>query len=272
MLLMAFRDEAEAARARADALERRLVEAERENSRLRGLLAAREAGDRPTLHPSRFRRPGTWFLIAAALAGLAGLIELDGGRPPWDELYPVIGVLTVASIAASILMLRAVARPGEILVVFGRPSGVACWRVVKQGASAFRMPFLERFERIDLRAIPIEAVLSDAPTRGARAALRSTAVVRIDPRSGVVDRAITMFIGRPRAEIAFAARTVIGAAAGAALARNRSEEAQNSPDVLADAIRREVEPNLEKLGLALVSLSAGWVESASGASSPASAL
>lgn len=262
---MTFRDEGDAARARAEALERRVAEVEAENERLR---AARAVASAPaTLQRSRvLQRPSTWLWVTAALMGVAGLIELDGGRPPWDEILPVIGMASIASVGMSLLMLRTVAGPTELMILSGRrhrgPDGRDLgYRVVQPGVGVFRVPILERIDRMDLRSIPVDLEVRDSFTKDGKVTLRGNATVAITTSPERVARVIERFLGRPPGDIATVARQTLESATRATLAQLMVAELEPEREKLTQHIRALAEEDLENLGLEVQTLTLGTIES-----------
>lgn len=264
---MAFREDSEAARARIDALERQLAESQRETERLRaGAGTTRVQAERSAV----LRRPGLWVGLTAAMLGTAALIELDGGRPPWDELFPFLGAGSIAcTLAAIATALWTHARPDEIVVLSGRrhrtpDGGELGYRVLAPGRGALRVPLLERVDRLDVGALPIELELRDASAGDGPIDVRVMAVVAIATTSPRVERAVERFLGRPRGDLVKVARETIEGATRAVIAKVEAKQVERERALVADQIGNFVEDDLDRLGLELTTLTLGEVRARGG--------
>jgi len=246
---MAFRDDTEAARARADALER-------ENRELRQRLA--EGRSEPA-RVQRSPRRAAWLLIAAGIAVLvlgallAGVLRL----PP--NVVLVATVVLAAMLTGLGLATRQVhiAGPNELLVILGRrrvlPDGqVVGYRVV-HGGSVLVLPVLERVERLSLEPIALTLELGHLRTSDlSLLGLQLGAAVKISAGPSLRDLAIERFLGQDRAEIGRVARELLERAVSSFVAGHTLDELRGAPDGVTEAtIAERVGEELGKLGLML---------------------
>ncbi|MBI2894196.1 MAG: hypothetical protein HYY06_11650 [Deltaproteobacteria bacterium] len=241
---MAFRDDVEAANARAEAAEARVRELERRN---RELTARR---------PQQSGRTAVWITLAGACALMAWLV---GPRPL--VILPALLLL----LALAPVWWQRVAGPSEALILIGRKhraaDGTALgYRLVRPGEAATRVPFVDHVERVDLSDVPIEVEVDDAYGKGCVFRLRGTAIVAITPEEPVIHRAIERFLGRPRDEIAAVARGTLEGILRGTIAEIDPFETAKMAETLARAASKAAEDDLSKMGLVLRTLKIERVE------------
>jgi flotillin len=242
---MPFRDDRDAAHARADALERELAATRAELEALR----------RPAPAPGdRGGRAAAFVVVAIAIVGGFGAMAAVLGG--WLELAIVIAVVAIALLGLAFVLdaCVVVVAPHEAAVLSGRPhrrpdGGTVGYRIVTAGR-AVRLPIVERVDRIDLRPIETALRISGAHVGGGRRVdLAATARIGFD-RDHLED-AVDRFLGRPRDDVAQVARETLEGCARDVCAPRTFAELTANPTKLADDLTGAVAPDLARLGLAL---------------------
>lgn len=165
-----------------------------------------------------------------------------------------LGLLSV--IARSFLV---ISRPNEAVIFSGRKRTLADgsqagYRVLL-GGRAFRVPILEKVDRMSLQTIPIDLKVSNAYSKGG-IPLRVHAIANVkvssDPR--VVGNAIERFLGRNPEEIARVAKESLEGHLRGVLANLTPEEVNEDRLKFATGLVDEAEADFRKLGLTLDTL------------------
>ncbi len=165
-----------------------------------------------------------------------------------------VGVLLLVAIARQFLF---IGRPNEVLIFSGRRRQLADgsaigYREVLGGGWAFRVPVLEKVERMDLTAIPIDIAIQNAYSKGGiPLTVHAVANVKVssDPRR--VKNAIERFLGRDPAEIRRVAKETLEGHLRGVLATLTPEEVNEDRLKFAGALVDEAEEDFHKLGLQL---------------------
>src|SRR5690606_33905141 len=130
-----------------------------------------------------FETGGLWVVVLAAL-GIA------------------VGILVLVAIARSLLF---IARPNEALIFSGKRYTSADgttrgYKVVRQGRRAFKVPFIELVDRIDMTLIPVDVVVHNAYSRGnIPLQIHAIANVKVHSKDEYIGNAIERFLGKPTA-------------------------------------------------------------------------
>ncbi|MBN1960239.1 MAG: flotillin family protein [Deltaproteobacteria bacterium] len=171
-----------------------------------------------------------------------------------------IGVLVTIFII--ILMIKSfmyICRPNEVLILSGRKyhlpdQGVVGFRIVN-GGRAFKLPIIERVDRMDMTIMPISVHTKNAYSKGA-IPLNLTAIahVKVDSNPAVMGNAIERFLGRDRSEIMRVARETLEGNLRNVIATLTPEEVNQDRLKFSKHLAEEVDEDLEKLGLQLDTL------------------
>lgn len=252
---MGFRDDGEAARARAEALDR-------ENRQLREQMAELQRGGVAT--PETPRRRGSGRGVALVVVGFGAM---GAGAAAFGLFNAPLLVVPVAVALGFALILWAVVAltmivvgPNELVVVSGRrhraPDGsVVGYRLVR-GGRIIRIPLLEQVDSLDLTNMALNITLKGLFTKsGTLVTLDVVANARIAANDRVVRNAVERFLGRSRSEVAAVARETLEGALRGVVVRLSVDELQGDPDRVAQVILEEVADDLGKLGLELDTLS-----------------
>ncbi|MBI4704009.1 MAG: flotillin family protein [Deltaproteobacteria bacterium] len=249
---MAYRDEREALRQRAETLEQELGEARRELAELRAAGGRRSEPRAPVPAATSGARasgpPGAFMLLLAALiaAGMAlAMLELVAAVPV------VMAVLCVVVLAPLLARLVLIAPPHQALVLAGRPGGL---RIVR-GGRALRLPLVEMARSLDLRPFVVRAEVRNAFAAGAVPVdVAAEAIVKIASDPELVVNAAERFLGFPQAQIGLAAQQVLEGAMREVLSQLTPEQICQDRGKVADAVLGAAE--LRKLGLEVLGL---WI-------------
>ena len=246
---MAFRDDLEAARARSDALERRVAELEAENRRLREGEPEPEAGPEVRIHRGLGGK-AVWVLLVVAILAATAVYAVFADLP---IVAAMLGLLALAFCVQLVVLgqLLYVAPPDVALVFSGRQSG---YRIVIGGRS-MRMPIIEQVDALDLRVRPLEVSITGAYARDhSPTDLKLSGGVHVARSEPQIVEAAERFLGRPFDEVARVARETLEGATRAVVAGLHLEEMRLDRENFARAIIAEAEPSFDKLGLVIDSL------------------
>ncbi len=250
---MGFRDDEMASRARVEVLERDLAALTEENE----LLKVRTAKHGNTAL-GRFAL-GVLLLAVCAI----GLAVVAGWRvnTHGDDLgiaLSVVGAVGVFLAAALGLIskLLIVVPPDKIIVISGRPTHDVTGRVrgyrIVGGGRAFRMPLVERVDELDGSMFSVNAQISNAYTAGnIPAQLHVRACVRVGRVEPQVHNAVERFLGRSSDEISTVAEETIEGVVRNVVSTLSLEQIQEDRDKVAELVLRNVDSDLDRLGLVI---------------------
>jgi flotillin len=245
---MGFRDDGDAARARAEALER-------ENRELQEKIAALEGAQATAEPDSDGSGPSSNLLIGAGIAAIVIGGVVVGLRAPM--LLPFVAILGLLLISAGIIKrLIVVVGPNEVVILSGRrhrlaDGSVAGHRIVK-GGRVVRLPLLERADRMSLETIFLELTLEGAYAKGGtRVDLKVASAVRIAPHEPTLNNAVERFLGRDREEIKTVARETVEGGLRSVVATLTVQELREDRILVAQQVVQEVEHDFQRLGLEL---------------------
>ena len=152
-----------------------------------------------------------------------------------------------------------ICRPNEVLIFSGRKRTLADGSTVGFrpifGGRAWRIPLLERVDRIDMTIIPIEIKVTQAYSKGGiPLAVRAIANVKISSNPRHILNAIERFLGQQRAEIRQVAQETLEGTLRGVLAQLTPEQVNEDRLRFAESLAEDVEDDFEKLGLHLDTL------------------
>ncbi|MFW6051130.1 MAG: flotillin family protein [Myxococcota bacterium] len=182
-----------------------------------------------------------------------------------DPLWYVAA--TAMAIALGLLLLIAIvrrllyiARPNEALVFSGKRYRTAegqtlGYRIVQGGRRAFRIPILERVDRVDMRVIPTDIVVQNAYSSGnIPLQIHAIANVKIHSDDRYIGNAIERFLGRSVREVQLVAQQTLEGALREVLAQLTPEEVNEDRLKFAQNLIGAADDDLNKLGLQLDTL------------------
>jgi len=152
-----------------------------------------------------------------------------------------------------------VGRPNELFIFSGRrvqlTDGTSVGYRVVHGGFSFRIPVLEKVDRMDLRTIPIELHVNNAYSKGGiPLALHAIANVKVSSDPSLYNNAIERFLGRDPDEIRQVAKETLEGHLRGIIARMTPEEVNEDRLKFADELVDEAGEDFDRLGLTLDTL------------------
>lgn len=176
------------------------------------------------------------------------------------------GVCIAATAAFGLLFLVVVlrsflyiCRPNEVLIFSGRnhtttDGGQRGYRIV-HGGRAWRVPFIEKVDLMDLALIALDLQVNNAFSKGGIPLhIHAIANVKISSDESVMMNAIERFLGRERDEIKRVAKESLEGHLRGVLAKLTPEEVNEDRLKFAHTLLEEADDDLRKLGLQLDTL------------------
>jgi flotillin len=152
-----------------------------------------------------------------------------------------------------------ICRPNEVLIFSGRRRRLADgqevgYRVVF-GGRAWRVPILERVDRMDMTTLPIEINVTQAYSKGGIPLnVRAIANMKVSSDPGQIMNAIERFLGRGREELRRVAKETLEGTLRGVLATLTPEEVNENRLKFAETLADDVVDDFKKLGLTLDTL------------------
>jgi flotillin len=184
-----------------------------------------------------------------------------------DPQVLLSAVVAATSIAVGLFVLIAIARsflfigkPNEVLIFSGRQRKLADgssigYRELIGGGRSFRIPVLEKVDRMDLSTLPIDIQVHNAYSKGGiPLKVHAVANVKVSPDPGLIKNAIERFMGQNISEIRRVAKETLEGHLRGVLATLTPEEVNEDRLKFASALLGEAEEDFVKLGLALDTL------------------
>jgi flotillin len=140
--------------------------------------------------------------------------------------------------------------PNEVLIISGRRG----YRIVR-GGGTFVRPFRERVQRLSLELMQFEVRTADTYTaHGVPVQINGVCMIRIDPATEGIERAAQQFLSRHPEEIMRTAMQAVEGHMRAAVGSASIEEIYRERQRLVAAVRELAGPDLDRMGLQIVSL------------------
>ena len=167
-----------------------------------------------------------------------------------------IALVMTAVVAKQFLF---VSRPNEMLVFSGRERQLAdgnrAGYRVHHGGWSWKIPLLEKVDRMDLRTMPIEIHVANAYSKGGIALdVHAIANVKVSSNARIRDNAIERFLGRDPSEIRRVAKESLEGHLRGVLAQMTPEEVNEDRLKFADELVSEASEDFDRLGLHLDTL------------------
>jgi flotillin len=150
--------------------------------------------------------------------------------------------------------------PNEVLIISGRRvrarGGRAehGYRIVRGGGTYVR-PFREKVQRLSLELMQFEVKTAETYTmHGVPVQIDGVCMVRIDPSEDGIEQAAQQFLSRGRDDIVRTAMQAVEGHMRAAVGGLSIEDIYRERQRLVAAVREMAEPDLERMGLQVVSL------------------
>jgi flotillin len=163
-----------------------------------------------------------------------------------------VGVVTVLFVRRTLH----VSAPNELLVISGRrhrrPDGTIVGYRVVRGGRAVVVPFLETVARLELTSLAVQLAVEDLVVRGGgRAGVSAFAAVKIASEEPLLHHAVERFMGLAREQIREVAAKTLEGCLRTIAARFDAAGLRHDASRVEEALRREAQGDLDRLGLTL---------------------
>lgn len=167
----------------------------------------------------------------------------------------VVGVTTVGAAVGLAGNLLYICEPNEVLIFSGRrrstQEGARGYRIIK-GGRGWRVPLIERVDRLDLTNMIIEVEVTGAYSKGGIPLnVQGVANIKIAGHEPALGAAVERLLGKPREEVAKMAKDLLEGNLRGVLSRLTPEEVNEDKIRFAEKLLEEAEHDLGKLGLVL---------------------
>jgi flotillin len=179
-------------------------------------------------------------------------------------IIPVI-VVALVLILLAIKKMIYICGPNEVLIFSGKRRRVRTQRMIDgktvsevielgyrtiKGGRGFRIPMMERVDRIDLTNMIIEVSIANAYSKGGiPLGLHGVANVKIAGEEPVLDNAIERFLGKPRDEIIRIIRETLEGNLRGVLSTLTPEEVNEKKEAFVEHLQEEAIKDLQRLGV-----------------------
>jgi flotillin len=146
--------------------------------------------------------------------------------------------------------------PNEVLIISGRKGRKSAhgYRIVRGGGTYVR-PFREKVQRLSLELMQFDVRTQETyTTHGVPVQIDGVAMVKIDGTDRGIERAAEQFLSRSRDDIVRTAMQAVEGHMRAAVGGLSIEDIYRERQRLVAAVRELAEPDLERMGLTIVSL------------------
>jgi len=174
----------------------------------------------------------------------------------------IVALFTVFGIIQANLK---ICQPNEVLIFSGKkrqlPDGSSLGYRVIRGGRAFRVPIIERVDRLLLNTIPIDLMVSNAYSKGGiPLTVRAIANVKIASNEPEINNAVERLLGKPLNEVQGIAKETLEGNLRGVLATLTPEEVNEDRLKFAKTLVDEADNDLSALGLQLDTLKIQSVE------------
>ena len=170
-------------------------------------------------------------------------------------VFAVLLVLVIVIVRTNLF----ICQPNEVIIFSGRKRQTADgravgYRVIK-GGRAFRIPLLEKVDRLDLRTIPLELSIANAYSKGGiPLSVQGIANIKIAGDEPLLGNALERFLGIQLNEVQDIAKDTLEGNLRGVLATLTPEEVNEDRLKFAGSLIDEADVDLQKLGLVLDTL------------------
>lgn len=184
------------------------------------------------------------------------------------EIIGIVAAVLIGAIFTVFGIIRAnlkICQPNEVLIFSGRnrmlPDGSKIgYRVIK-GGRGFRIPILERVDRLSLNIIPLDLTVQNAYSKGGiPLTVRAIANVKVGSKEPTLNNATERLLGKPLGEIQVIAKETLEGNLRGVLALLTPEEVNEDRLKFAKELVEEADNDLNALGLELDTLKIQSVE------------
>jgi flotillin len=146
--------------------------------------------------------------------------------------------------------------PNEVLIIFGRRTrdSTRGYRIVRGGGTYVR-PFRERVQRMSLELLRFDVRTQETyTTHGVPVQIDGVCMVKVEGSDEGIERAAEQFLSRGRDDIVRTALQAVEGHMRAAVGALSVEDIYRERQRLVAAVRELAQPDLQRMGLAIVSL------------------
>jgi flotillin len=143
--------------------------------------------------------------------------------------------------------------PNEVLIISGRRRKDRGYRIVRGGGTYVR-PFRERVQRLSLELMQFDVRTAETYTmHGVSVQVEGVCMVKIDGSEDGIERAAEQFLSRGREDIVRTAMQAVEGHLRSAVGSLSIEDIYRERQRLVAAVRTLAEPDLDRMGLTIVS-------------------
>src|SRR5690606_18206555 len=168
----------------------------------------------------------------------------------------ILAVLTVLGIVRANLK---ICQPNEVLIFSGRkralPDGTSVGYRIIRGGRGFRIPIVEKVDRLQLNTIPIDLTVANAYSKGGiPLTVRAVANVKVASTEPELNNAVERLLGKRYEEIQLIAKETLEGNLRGVVALLTPEEVNEDRLKFARELVEEADQDLSALGLHLDTL------------------
>ncbi len=188
------------------------------------------------------------------------------------EFAVIVSVVIIAAILTIVGIVRAnlkICQPNEVLIFSGRQrqltDGSAVGYRVVQGGRGFRIPLIEKVDRLQLNTIPIDLTVTNAYSKGGiPLTVRAIANVKVASNESELANAVERLLGKKLEAIQTIAKETLEGNLRGVLATLTPEEVNEDRLKFAKELLAEADSDLSNLGLQLDTMKIQSVEDDAG--------
>jgi flotillin len=178
-----------------------------------------------------------------------------------------VALIVAASVVAGLLLIAFIiwahqytkAGPNEVLIISGRRarrrSGVKAGYRIVRGGGTFVSPFREQVQRLSLELMQFDVRTGETYSEhGVPMQVDGVCMVKIDPTDEGIELAAAQFLSRGRDDIVRTAQQAVEGHLRSAVGGHSIEDVYRERAKLVEATKQLTGPDLERMGLEIVSL------------------
>jgi len=178
-----------------------------------------------------------------------------------------VALIVAASVVAGLLLIAFIiwahqytkAGPNEVLIISGRRarrrSGVKAGYRIVRGGGTFVSPFREQVQRLSLELMQFDVRTGETYSEhGVPMQVDGVCMVKIDPADEGIELAAAQFLSRGRDDIVRTAQQAVEGHLRSAVGEHSIEDVYRERAKLVEATKQLTGPDLERMGLEIVSL------------------
>ncbi|MFT4604046.1 MAG: flotillin [Rhodothermales bacterium] len=174
-------------------------------------------------------------------------------------IIPLVAILAILAVLGIVRANLKICQPNEVLIFSGRqrtlPDGTKVGYRVIRGGRGFRVPIIEKVDRLFLNTIPIDLTVTNSYSKGGiPLKVQAIANVKISSRAPVLGNAVERLLGKPLDEIQLIAKETLEGNLRGVVASLTPEEVNEDRLKFAKVLLDEADNDLGALGLQLDTL------------------